>query len=319
MENVQNHYEEPQLYLAPLQGFTDVVYRKAYNEIFSGIDAYFIPYVTIKNKKLLKKYEREILLANNTQTRVVPQVLAKDAEELLVLSDIIKNNGYSEINLNMGCPYPMVTNRGQGAGLLPHPEKLKTMLDAFFKQSNLSLSVKMRIGLTSINEIEDIVCVLNDFPVSEIIIHPRIAQQLYAGTIALKTFHFVSLNMKHKLIFNGDIISISTFERIKNLFPEIDTFMIGRGILQNPFLPGEIKNIHFSETEKNKKLYEFHQLILKYYYDWMDNDGNVLNKMKQFWIYFGMSFNDREKLLKRIKKIRSLTNYKIEIHSFFKQ
>ncbi|NOR75351.1 MAG: tRNA-dihydrouridine synthase family protein, partial [Draconibacterium sp.] len=116
------------IYLAPIQGFTDFVYRKAYSEVFSGTDTYFIPYITLKNNGILKKYEREILLQNNPQKKVIPQVLAKDFDELQFLSTILKDAGYNEINLNLGCPFPMVTNRGKGAGILPYPEKLKAML-----------------------------------------------------------------------------------------------------------------------------------------------------------------------------------------------
>ena len=105
----------PKIYLAPLQGFTDVVYRKSYNEIFTGVDAFFIPYISAKNNQVLNKYRKEILLENNHQDRVVPQVLAKNSEELIFLTKLLVNHGYSEINLNLGCPYPMVTNRGQGA------------------------------------------------------------------------------------------------------------------------------------------------------------------------------------------------------------
>jgi tRNA-dihydrouridine synthase len=304
------------IYLAPLQGFTDAVYRKAYNDVFSGIDAFFIPYISVKNREILKKYEREILHINNPQKKVVPQVLAKNAEELLFLTDFLIQQSYSEINLNLGCPYPMVTNRGQGAGLLPFPKKIREMLDAFIQRFDIKISVKMRAGLHSTDEIENVITVLNDFPLSEIIIHPRIAKQLYSGTILFDAFEFAYQNTHHKLVFNGDIFTVSDFERIKNRFPKIHHFMLGRGVLQNPFLPEEIRNNQLLDAEKNVKLIEFHEAVLKYYIDWMDNDGNVLNKMKQFWIYLEKNFTD-EKRMKRIKKIRSLNDYKTEMNSFF--
>ncbi len=317
MKMAEEHHKNTEIYLAPLQGFTDAVYRKAYNEIFSGIDAYFIPYISVKNNQIIKKYEREILRENNPQLRVIPQVLAKNTDELLFLATHLEQEGYSEINLNLGCPYPMVTNRGKGAGLLPHPEKLDKMLEAYFRKSNPHLSIKMRAGLNSTEELGKVIAVLDNFPVSEIILHPRIAQQLYAGPIFEEAFKFASQNTNHKFAYNGDIFSVADFNRTKMLFPEISAFMIGRGVLQNPFLPGELKNEKFSDSEKDMKLANFHQLILKYYSEWMDNEGNVLNKMKQFWIYFGANFNDHEKRLKQIKKTRSLSEYTVEITRLF--
>ncbi|MCK5536099.1 MAG: tRNA-dihydrouridine synthase family protein, partial [Bacteroidales bacterium] len=277
------------IYLAPIQGFTDFVYRKAYSLLFPEVDKYFIPYISVKNNQILKKYGNEILLQNNPQKYVIPQVLAKDENELVFLSELLKDAGYNEINFNLGCPFPMVTNRGKGAGLLPYPEKLKLMLVSFFERSNLKLSIKLRAGLNSPNEIENIIPVLNDFPLTEIIFHPRIAKQLYKGEINDTKFEFAIKNLMHKLVYNGDIFSLQDFNNRRKQFPQIDNWMIGRGILMNPFLPAQINDITISEEEKIEKLIEFHQLIIEGYSKTMDNQGNVINKMKQFWSYFSYS------------------------------
>jgi len=300
-----------------LQGFTDFVYRKAYSEIFQGIDAFFIPYISEKNNQILKKYEKEIHPENNPQIRVIPQVLAGSADEMLFLSKILEDNGYKEINLNLGCPYPMVTNREKGAGLLPHPDKVQKLLSSFFEKSNLRLSVKLRAGLQSANEIEQIIPVLNQFPLTEVIFHPRIAKQLYDGEILNSAFQFAQQNLKHKLVYNGSIVSVDDFTAFRQKFPEIDNFMLGRGILMNPFLPAEIKNMDISSKEKSEKLKEFHQLVFKYYSECMDNEGNVLNKMKQFWIYFSYNFNNQRKTFKAIKKASTMNRFKQETHQIF--
>lgn len=300
-----------------MQGFTDFVYRKAYSEIFQGIDAFFIPYISVKNNQILKKYEKEIHPENNPQIRVIPQVLAGSADEMLFLSKILEDKGYKEINLNLGCPYPMVTNREKGAGLLPHPDKVQKLLSSFFEKSNLLLSVKLRAGLQSANEIEQIIPVLNQFPLTEVIFHPRIAKQLYDGEILNSAFQFAQQNLKHKLVYNGSIVSVDDFTACRQKFPEIDNFMLGRGILMNPFLPAEIKNMDITSKEKPEKLKEFHQLVFKYYSESMDNEGNVLNKMKQFWIYFSYNFTNQRKTFKAIKKASTMNRFKQETHQIF--
>jgi tRNA-dihydrouridine synthase len=309
-------HSNPLIYLAPLQGFTDFVYRKAYNEIFGGIDAYFIPYISVKNNDILKKYEKEILAENNPQNRVIPQVLTNSGEEIVFLSTFLKEKGYTEINLNLGCPYPMVTNRGMGAGLLPHPEKLRQVLSFFFENSNLKLSVKLRAGLTSPKEIEQITPVLNQFPLTEVIFHPRIAKQLYEGEIIDSAFEFAKTNLKHSLVYNGDIFSLAAFNKQSQNFPETDYWMLGRGVLMDPFLPAEIKGVFYSEAEKRVKLVAFHKRIFELYTEKMDNDGNVLNKMKQFWIYFSYNFTEQKKCFKLIKKAGSLSKYQSAIKKY---
>lgn len=305
------------IYLAPIQGFTDFVYRKAFAETFPGVDAFFIPYISLKNETILPKHFKEILPENNGQSRVVPQVLANSDGELATLVKILKDFGYSEINLNMGCPYPMVTNRGKGAGLLPFPDKIKSLLSGFFETTDLKLSVKLRAGLVSPKETEQIIPVLNQFPLTEIIVHPRIAKQLYSGETDSPLFQWVSQNCTHPVVYNGDIFSVAAFSEKRGLFPGTTTWMLGRGVLMNPFLPAEIKGVLFSEEEKRTKLEAFHQRIFELYSENTDNPGNTLNKMKQFWSYFSYVFPDQLKSLKLIKKTRVISDFKGEVCRVF--
>ena len=307
------------IYFAPIQGFTDFVYRKAFNEIFPGFDAFFIPYITLKNNQILKKYEKEILPDNNQQKRVIPQVLVKDSIELIQLSKLISGFGYTEINLNLGCPYPMVTNRGKGAGLLPFPEKIRNILESFFEHSNLKLSVKMRAGLIHPSEAEQIFTVLNKYPVKEIIFHPRVAKQLYKGEIQKQAFTEATKRTHIPLGYNGDIFTVSDFKRKKQEFDTTTNWMLGRGVLMNPFLLSEINGMFISAEEKTTKLNEFHQYIFEGYSESMDNPGNTLNKMKQFWIYFCQNFSNPKKTFKRVKKATALNQYRKEINIIFKE
>jgi tRNA-dihydrouridine synthase B len=299
------------IYFAPVQGFTDFVYRKAYSEIFQGIDTFFIPYITTKNGEVLKKYFKEILPENNLQNRVIPQVLASDSNEILFLSGLLSDYGYNEINLNL-------SNRKKGSGLLPYPDMVKEILTGFFENSKLSLSVKLRAGLTDFSEIDILMPLLNDFPLTEIIFHPRIASQLYGGDVNEEKFAEISRVCKHKLVYNGDVFTKDQYSTKQDLFPETNTWMLGRGILMNSFLPAEIKGIPISDEEKRKKLIGFHERLMAIYLDKMDNASNVADKMKQFWIYFSYCFQDQHKVLKRIKKSGNLRKYQNETAAIFK-
>ncbi|MFV0589820.1 MAG: tRNA-dihydrouridine synthase [Draconibacterium sp.] len=306
------------IYLAPLQGFTDFVYRKVYAGAFRGIDAFFIPYITVQNEAILKKYGREICPQNNPAGRVVPQILVKDKDETRFLVQTLKKDGYSEVNLNMGCPYPMVTKRGRGAGLLPEPGQVYQILDAYFQHAEMALSVKLRAGLDSPEEMEKIVPVLNEFPLKEVILHPRIARQLYKGETMDEVVGFVSKNLRHPLVYNGDIFSVNDFHRRKQQFPFITNWMLGRGVLMNDFLPAEINGIRLGEEEKRSVLLHFHQQMLEEYERSTDNPGNALNKMQQFWIYFSYHFDTQKKAFKRIKKAKDYHALKTETGSIIK-
>ncbi len=305
------------LYLAPLQGFTDFIYRKAFAETFGGIDAFFIPYITFKGGEILKKYEKEILPENNLQVPVIPQVLVSNGQEIIKLSNMLAALGYTKINLNLGCPYPMVTNRRKGAGLLPFPEEVRKIMEHFFTHSNLGLSVKMRAGLHHPEESRAIIEVLNDFSISEIIFHPRVAKQLYKGEIQKQVFEETCKQSHIPLTYNGDIFSMTDFHQKEKDFPRIKGWMLGRGILMNPCIVYEIRNIPLSPEDKRKKLSAFHAQIFNAYSENIDNQGNVLTKMKQFWGYFCYSFSSPQKTFKAIKKANSINIYLAETNRIF--
>ncbi len=307
------------IYFAPLQGFTDFVYRRTYAAVFGEIDAFFVPYISLKNNSVLPKYIKEVRPENNRQQRVIPQLMAKNGGELLKLAMLLKQYGYNEVNLNLGCPYPMVTNQGKGSGLLPYPEKVRGLLTEFFEKQDLQLSVKLRAGLISEKEIELIIPVLNEFPLKEVIFHPRIAKQLYSGEIIENAFKFATRHLTHKLVYNGDVFTRMDYENRKQMFPEIQSWMLGRGVLMNPFLPAEMNGQVYSENEKREKLRLFHTSILENYLEIMDNEGNVLNKMKQFWFYFSCNFANPKKAFKAIKKSKDLMKLKTESQGLFAQ
>jgi tRNA-dihydrouridine synthase len=95
--------------------------------------------------------------------------------------------------------------------------------------------------------------------------------------------------------------------------------MLSRGVLMNPFLPAEINNIEITAREKLEKLKEFHQLIFKYYSETMDNEGNAINKMKQFWIYFSYNFGNHKKCFKLINKSNGLSKYQYATNFIFRE
>jgi tRNA-dihydrouridine synthase len=212
----------------------------------------------------------------------------------------------------------MVTNRGLGAGLLPHPEKIEKILAAFFEKSSLKLSVKLRAGLVSPLEIEKVIPVLNQFPLTEVILHPRIAKQLYEGETIECAFQFAYSNLQHRLVYNGDVNTVETFSNRMLKFPETSHFMLGRGVLMNLFLPAEIKGIVLNEAEKREKLVMFHKRTLEEYLTVMDNPGNALNKMKQFWIYFCRNFTEPKKSLKKIEKSGNLSAFQLAVTTIFR-
>jgi len=308
------------IYQAPLQGFTDFVFRKVHAETFGGVDKYFIPYLSYgKGREIKKSQLKEVLPENNAAIPVIPQVLFSDQAELFDLIKIIIDYGYEEINLNLGCPYPMATNRGRGAAWLEKPDALNELLGQLYaKNLSAKFSVKMRAGMSNDQDAREIFSVLNQFPLEEIIFHPRTASQMYSGKANPLLFAEALSLVKLPMVYNGDLFSETDLERLSLLFPEQNSWMIGRGSLIMPALASRLRGDIVDPKELRRKMREFHDRLLDAYSARLQGDSHILMKMNQFWTYFCESFDNPHKAMKLVKKSSNLVKYNAAVVEIFR-
>lgn len=304
------------IHAAPLQGFTDYHFRRAYHRHFGGVDLFYAPFIRLEKGKIKAKNLRDILPENNSGFRLIPQVLARDPSDFLYVVDALSKFGYEEVNWNLGCPYPMVAKRGLGSGLLNEPDQIAKVLELVTRQSNIKISVKMRLGYNNPDEIFRVIPVLNNFPVQNVAIHPRIGKQLYKGTIDLERFKKSAKLLEHTVIYNGDIRTFEDFKGLSNKFPVISNWMLGRGMMHNPALPRHIKNrLKEKGQDGHSCFFEFHQELLESNQALLSGDHQVLQKMKPYWHYFSDLFSQEKKALKKIKKAQKLEIYQDAVNS----
>lgn len=300
-----------QLALAPLQTYTDYHFRNAHLAIFKGVDKFYAPYLKMNNDRTIKSGPKvDILPENNPQVSVIPQLMACNEEEFFIMANYMEGLGYKELNWNMGCPYPMVTNRNLGAGILNKPSEIFHLLDKIIPKLNMQLGIKMRMGLEDTSEILNILPQLNDYPLSEIIIHARYAKQLYHGGCDHERFMECISLTNHSLTYNGDITTKDEFDFLADKFPTIQSWMIGRGAMTNPSLFEEIKfgTIDSSEVYRSK-LRLFSEHLRQSLLECNPDKGYALSKMKSYWEYLSDGLSDGKQLYRKLKKAKSIEDF----------
>lgn len=303
-------------YMAPMEGITGYIFRQAYHKCYGNVDCYFAPF--LMSRKLNQKEIRDILPENNAGMKLVPQILTNRAEDFLSIAGGIQSFGYTEVNLNLGCPSPTVTARNRGAGFLGLPEELRRFLDEIFEKCPLAISIKTRIGVEDEEEWPRILSIYEEFPLKELIIHPRLKTDQYRpGTIHTDAFALAVEKSRHSLCYNGDINSVKAYEEVIGKFPGMEKLMLGRGILRKPWLTEAIRQGNSKEQEEKKRLRVFHDTLLQGYTEYMSGDRNTLYKMKELWAYLGTSFENSEKYLKKIRKSQRISEYVIHVNALF--
>ena len=307
---INSTYLLMQIYLAPLQGLTDRIFREAFSKNIGLFDKTFSPFIRVQNENFYRPTQcNDILATHNLFQQPVPQFLGNDAASFQKFEELCTENGYNEVNINMGCPYPMVTGKKMGAGLLAHPDLISKLLEGVFSQTKLRVSVKCRLGMENTNDFPEIIAILNQFPLEEVIIHPRIGKQQYKGEADMKAFaQFLPL-VKHSVCYNGDILTPEDVNRLVQLSPQTDKIMIGRGLLRNPFLLSEIRGEKLTREEKVKKLRNFHLSMIENCGKKYSGDQHFLRHMVELWEYQSLAFEDGHKIFKAVKKCKTQSQY----------
>ena len=305
-----------QIYLAPLEGITTYIYRRAYNRNFGGVDRYFTPFIV--NKKLAKKEIEGLLPENNPDMVLIPQIMSNRAEDFIEVAKEIAIYGYDTVNLNLGCPSGTVVSKKRGAGFLACPDELDTFLSEVYEKCPMKISIKTRIGLEDEKEWEKILSIYEKYPMEELIIHPRLRSDFYKGPIRMEAFREAVERIKVPICYNGELNSVADVEKIKEAFPQIDRIMLGRGVLRKPDLILQIRGEKVSEEDMKKRLRSFHDEVFDGYRCIMSGDKNTLFKMKELWSYMGESFEGADKYLKQIKKASRLNEYENAVNEIFR-
>lgn len=294
------------VYFAPLQGFTEAAYRQAHRKFAPGVDGYYTPFLRLEKGEIRGKDLRD-LKQDPLGYCLIPQIIVRDVEEFEKLTEGVAALGFREIDINMGCPYPMQTKSGRGSGLLPHPDRVREILKAVDRYSTgsdaLKFSIKMRLGLENRDEALSLIPYLNDTPLSHITLHPRLGTQQYKGALDFEGFEAFYRDCKHPLVFNGDLTEVRQIRYMEDRYPNLGGIMIGRGLLANPTLSAQYKGIP-SDTPLNTLL-KIHGEILANYRERLQGDAQILDKLKPFWTYAELP----KKTKKKMEKSRKLDEY----------
>lgn len=296
------------IHFAPLQGYTDDVYRRIHHELMGGIHTYYTPFLRMEGGGVRSKDMRDIRPEFNEGVPVVPQIIVKSMKEFEFLTKIVEEKGYDRVDINMGCPFPLQAKHGRGSGLLAHVDIIEEIAKAIASKSELKFSVKMRLGWENTDEWRPVLDILNEIPLEQITLHPRIGTQQYKGTVNMEAFDEFYALCKHPIIYNGDVTSIKDIQNLEEKYPKLAGVMIGRGLLTRPSLASEyVTGVELSWEKRRPVLLDFHDRLKAHYETTANSEAQVHSRLRLFWEYMEEELG--KKVYKKIMKAGNLKNY----------
>lgn len=311
------------LSMAPLRGVTVATFREVFVRHFGGVDRALAPFVpTVAGERIKPALLKDVAMRAHGTMRVVPQVIGKDPGQLAAMVRALRDLGHSEVNLNVGCPWKFVAKKGRGSGLLADAESLRRMLEAGCAAIPGGFSVKVRLGLSDTALLEQRVDLLNDFPLREIIIHPRTAAQMYEGTVHLEAFAAVYRRFRAPVTYNGDLYTVADYAALRARFPDIGRWMLGRGLVADPFLPSRLRAFEEDGAvvpvpATPQALRAFHAELYERCRAELFGPASILGRMKELWGYLHERCEGGADLLRSIQRCHRTEDYERLVDGWF--
>ena len=300
---------------APLDGITKVVFRQVWSRYFGGVDRYFIPFFSpTPHHTMTPRDLREVDFAHNASLPSVPQVMTKNADDFLWTCEVLRDMGYTEVNLNFGCPSGTVTAKGKGSGMLRDPQKLDAFLDAVFSQAGGPVSVKTRLGVARAEEFGEILDVYNKYPLCELTIHPRVMKQLYRGQADREAFAACLPACTAPVCYNGDVTTVDDLRALEAAFPGLSGIMVGRGLIADPAL---LRKAVGGPAASREELRGYHDELYHGYTEAFGMASCAVSRMKAHWFYLIHLFDGADALEKPLRKAREGWEYETVVNQIF--
>ena len=303
--------------LAPLDGITRAVYRRVWHKHFGGVDRYFIPFFSPTDQHILTNRDRrEVGPENNIGFPAVPQVMTCRAEDFLWAAELVADMGYSEVNLNLGCPSGTVTAKGKGAGFLARPDDLDRFFDQVFSKATLPVSVKTRLGIADPAEFERLMEIYDRYPIACLTIHPRVQKEKYLGQVHLDAFAQALEQSRNPVCYNGDLRTVEDVRALGARFPAVESGMIGRGAVADPALPRKLRGGNAATKEE---LQAFLEELYREYQAFYGQVGTAAQRMREVWFYLIHLFEDADRLNKKMRRFKNPGEYETAQAAIFRE
>ena len=302
---------------APLDGITRAVYRRVWHKYFGGVDRYFIPFFSPTDQHILTNRDRrEVGPESNVGLPAVPQVMTCRAEDFLWAAELVANMGYTEVNLNLGCPSGTVTAKGKGSGFLAKPEELDRFFDQVFSRVTLPVSVKTRLGIADPAEFEALLEIYNRYPIACLTIHPRVQKEKYRGQVHLAEFAQALARSRNPVCYNGDLRTVEDVQALETRFPAVSSVMIGRGAVADPALPRKLRG---GTAATREELQAFMQELYREYQTFYGQVGTAAQRMREVWFYLIHLFENADRLNKKLRRFKSPGEYEAVEAAIFQE
>ena len=278
----------PILTLAPMQEVTDGAFWTLVHK-YGGADVYWTEYFRVHSTSTPEKRIIEAITGNTTGRPVIAQMIGNDIPELVRTAKFLQQLPVAAIDLNLGCPAPIVYRKCAGGGLLREPQRIDAILGALRDAVQIKFTVKTRLGFASVEEFDQLLSIFAKHSLDALTVHARTVAQMYRLPVHYERIRQAVETMACPVIANGHVYSADQAQALLT-HTGARGLMIGRGVIRSPWLFNQIRQQLRGETITQPTGRE----VADYIRALWDSQGRVdwpeksqCERMKKFLNYLG--------------------------------
>ena len=297
--------KKPFLILAPMEGVTDIMFRQVVARA-GRPDLFFTEFTNVSSYASEKGRANalERLEVAPTDAPIIAQIWGKNPEHFSETCTALASLGFSGVDLNFGCPDKHVNKAGGGAAMIKTPELAKECFRNAVSSTDLPVSVKTRLGWSDPEEYKDwLPVLLNEHPAA-LTVHLRTKKEMSKVAAHYELIPEIiklrdELSPETKLVINGDIRDKAHALELHEQYPEVDGFMIGRGVFQNPYC-------FTDHTPMQEELMELLKLHLDLYEEQSKKHYVSYEPLKHFFKIYINNFPGAKELRAKLMETHSV-------------
>jgi tRNA-dihydrouridine synthase len=284
----------PVLSLAPMQDVTTLQFMRVCAR-YGGPDVFWTEFFRVHGDSQPEKWILDSITKNPTGIPVVAQLIGNDIPSLVRTAKELQKFPIAAIDLNLGCPAPIVYRKCAGGGLLREPVRIDAILGALREAVSIPFTVKTRIGFESPAEFDSLLPVYARHNINLLTVHARTVKQMYRPGVRYDLIALAARELRCPVFANGDVFSSV---QAKGILADtgVHGLMIGRGAIRNPWLFDQIR----SESRNEPITWPTGRHVLSYIHELWDNEISPgvrelsqVQRMKKFTNFIGEGISER--------------------------
>jgi tRNA-dihydrouridine synthase len=301
---------DPILALAPMQDVTDLPFWRLLTS-FGGADVYFTEYFRVHPTSNLDWHILKSITENPTGRPVIAQMIGNDIPSLVRTALELQQYPVAAVDLNLGCPAPIVYRKCAGGGLLRDPKQVDSILGALRDAIRLKFTVKTRIGFDSADVFSELLPIFRKHSLDLLTVHGRTVKEMYRSEVHYQFIRQAVAEVGCPVLANGNVFSPLKADEVLGL-TGAHGLMIGRGAIRNPWLFEQIRRHRRGESvilPSGRDVLAYIRTLYEAVCSPDVREASQVQKMKKYMNYLGMGVEASGQFLHCIRRVTTRSDF----------